>query len=268
MRCRYSNENNGRALLAWPRTHSIGEPWHDDVDIPLTKGNWTCGDHPRLKQMNESKPQGGGLSRSAKQIIAESKSTWISLQPPRKAAQMNKFGLLAQEHWQRHAPNRYANLDDPVEYFTELGETISDEIAAITDHLQRQLPNDLEFMDKLGQMNMIRHQAEERVLDELVYSVEVETGIFEELSELLGQLPNQMMLDQHLESLEEAMEREAEMDGDTEVIYTPEAVATKEWAEKIRPLLIDVNKIDSMSEAQARDHLLALRNLPKPQDSW
>ena len=238
-------------MLPWSRKNPIGRTCYDDVENLLSKRRSVCRERPRLKQ-----------------IIEESRSNWAPLEPPREATQMNKYGLLAQEHWQRYAPNRYASLENPAEYFAELGEAISDEIAAISGHLQRQLPNDLEFMDRLGQMNMIRHQAEEKVLSELVYSVEVETGIFEELSELLGQLPTPMMLDQFLEGLEEAMEYQAEMDGDSEVIYTPEAVATKEWAAKIRPLLIDVNEIDNMSEAQARDHLLALQSLPKPEDNW
>lgn len=101
-------------------------------------------------------------------------------------------------------------LGQSQEYFTEMGEAISNEIEAISDHLQRQLPKNLEFMDRLGQMNMIWYQAEEAVLGELVYSVETETDVYEELSDLLGQLPPPDLLDQHLEALEDAMEREAD----------------------------------------------------------
>lgn len=268
MKCRYSPRDKGRALLAWPRTDPIGATWHEDVDSLLIKGNSTYGARPKSRRTAESMRLDGGRSHSGKQIIAVSRTSWTSLHSMRETTQMNKYGLLAQEHWQRYAPNRYASLDNPQEYFTEMGEAISNEIEAISDHLQRQLPKNLEFMDRLGQMNMIRHQAEETVLGELVYSVETETDIFAELSNLLGQLPTPDLLDQHLEALEAAMEREAEMEGWDEVSYTPEADATKEWAEKIRPLLIDVNQVDQMSEAQARDHLLALQNLPEPESNW
>ena len=153
---------------------------------------------------------GGARSYSGKQIILVSRTTWTSLHSMRETTQMNKYGLLAQEHWQRYAPNRYESLDNPQEYFTEMGEAISNEIEVISDHLQRQLPKNLEFMDRLGQMNMIWYQAEEAVLGELVYSVETETDVYEELSDLLGQLPPPDLLDQHLEALEDAMEREAD----------------------------------------------------------
>lgn len=58
------------------------------------------------------------------------------------------------------------------------------------------------------------------------------------------------------------------MEGWDEVSSAPEAEASKNWAEKIRPLLIDVNQVDQMTKAQARDHLLARLNLPEPESNW
>ena len=81
---------------------------------------------------------------------------------------MNKYGAMAQEHWRRWLPTRYATIQDPDSYFSELGIEVSDRIAALEiDLLGPDDPNE-EFFTRVGRRNMARLQAEELTLAELV----------------------------------------------------------------------------------------------------
>lgn len=41
---------------------------------------------------------------------------------------MNRYGTEAVEHWQAYLPTSYGKLEDPVRFFTELGEQADAEI--------------------------------------------------------------------------------------------------------------------------------------------
>jgi len=63
---------------------------------------------------------------------------------------MNKYGAMAQEHWRRWLPTRYATIQDPDSYFSELGIEVSDRIAALEiDLLGPDDPNE-EFFTRVG----------------------------------------------------------------------------------------------------------------------
>lgn len=80
---------------------------------------------------------------------------------------MNKYGAMAQEHWKTWLPSRYATIQDPDSYFSELGIEVSDRIAALEiDLLGPNNPNE-DFFTRVGRRNMARLQAEELTLPEL-----------------------------------------------------------------------------------------------------
>jgi hypothetical protein len=76
------------------------------------------------------------------------------------------------EHWQTQLPERYTALEDPQEFFTQLGEEAADRYLAVRDSVLEGLsPNDgtmgwLEFQDRVAQADQT---AREMVEIELIY---------------------------------------------------------------------------------------------------
>jgi hypothetical protein len=66
------------------------------------------------------------------------------------------------EHWQTQLPERYTALEDPQEFFTQLGEEAADRYLAVRDSLLEDLsPNDgtmgwQEFQDRVAQADRRR----------------------------------------------------------------------------------------------------------------
>lgn len=117
---------------------------------------------------------------------------------------MNRYGHQAQDMWSRYMPTQYAELENPEQYFTELGETIQNQISRISEQLERQLAPTDDYLARVGQLNGVRKQAEEIVLDELVYSqvvAEPSTDLNERLEEALYQLPDPDMIQQSIDQI-------------------------------------------------------------------
>ena len=89
-----------------------------------------------------------------------------------KLAHMNPKGQAAMEHWQKHLPERYAKLQDPIGFFTRLGEEAAARYMAIRDaDLAGLNPNDgtiswAEWPDRVAQA----HQKAMEIVDrEMIY---------------------------------------------------------------------------------------------------
>lgn len=184
-----------------------------------------------------------------------------------KDTPMNHYGRLAQAHWKKHAPNRYAALEDPVEFFTSLGQTIEDQIATITEQADRKVPPDLDYLEKAARMRGNQLQAKEVVLDELVYSVAPETtSLSDELNDMLGGLPTPETITDRLYRIREMAELEAEENNFSQVIYTQEEAAEIQQLETLLPLVsLTTADLDAMSEPEIRDRILALRPFWNPE---
>jgi hypothetical protein len=81
---------------------------------------------------------------------------------------MNRYGAMAQRHWRTWLPGRYAAIKDPESFFAQLGQQVSDRIAALDVDLRGQEQPGAEFLTRVGANNMARLQAEEIVLHEMV----------------------------------------------------------------------------------------------------
>jgi hypothetical protein len=81
---------------------------------------------------------------------------------------MNRYGLMAQQHWARWLPARYARIEDPDSFFSELGMLTAERI----DSLALELAGDDRpaegYLGKAGRLGQARHQAEEIVLADLI----------------------------------------------------------------------------------------------------
>lgn len=81
---------------------------------------------------------------------------------------MNHYGMMAQRHWQKWLPERYAAIEDPDSFFLTLGEEVAQQIGDLGLDLAGDDPPGEGYLEKLGRLNMARLQAEEIVLKERV----------------------------------------------------------------------------------------------------
>ncbi|RBM18098.1 hypothetical protein DI005_20100 [Prauserella sp. PE36] len=83
---------------------------------------------------------------------------------------MNRYGELAQRHWQTFLPRRYSQIEDPQAFFTTLGAEVEQEIDQMTeDLLAHQDPSpERDYLAEIGRRNAARSQAREKVLAERV----------------------------------------------------------------------------------------------------
>jgi hypothetical protein len=77
---------------------------------------------------------------------------------------MNRYGALAERHWQTHLPTRYARIEDPARFFAELGEQIQDQITELKDTLAGDDRPGEGYLDKVGRLNAAEQMARERIL--------------------------------------------------------------------------------------------------------
>jgi hypothetical protein len=81
---------------------------------------------------------------------------------------MNRYGAMAQSHWARWLPQRYATISDPDSFFSTLGR----ETARQIDELAAELAGDDRpgegYLEKAGRLAAARSQAEEIILPQQV----------------------------------------------------------------------------------------------------
>ena len=81
---------------------------------------------------------------------------------------MNRYGMMARDHWAMWLPARYATIEDPASFFSDLGNQAEQRI----DQLAAGLAGDDQpgegYLGKAGRLGQARRQAEELVLTELI----------------------------------------------------------------------------------------------------
>ncbi|REH20623.1 hypothetical protein SAMN05428941_2402 [Streptomyces sp. 2114.2] len=81
---------------------------------------------------------------------------------------MNRYGAQAMTHWKERKPQAFGELDNPEEFFAELGEEISTEIETRARDLAGQEPDGEGYLQRLQRLNTSRLTAEGEVLRERV----------------------------------------------------------------------------------------------------
>jgi len=84
---------------------------------------------------------------------------------------MNHYGFQAQEHWRTHRPTEFAELDDPQEFFTQLGEELAAEIDQRQAALEKAIPAGEDYLAEFGRQMGTRSQAEDEVLRSRVFDL-------------------------------------------------------------------------------------------------
>ncbi|HET9894635.1 MAG TPA: hypothetical protein VFQ44_06840 [Streptosporangiaceae bacterium] len=81
---------------------------------------------------------------------------------------MNHYGAMAQRHWAKWLPGRYALIEDKESFFAQLGSRASDRISELADGFAGDQAPGEGYLDRVGRLGQARRQAEEIVLNEMV----------------------------------------------------------------------------------------------------
>lgn len=94
---------------------------------------------------------------------------------------MNRYGVIAREHWARWLPARYAAISDPDSFFSDLGTRVDQRIDSLAAHLAGDDRPGEGYLARAGRLGEARHRAEQIVLAEEVL-LEPEPGADEDES--------------------------------------------------------------------------------------
>lgn len=221
--------------------------------------NWTSGGPPNRSRMPASLRRGGRPHAPLNAAATINQLSTYLAEMAQKGTAMNKYGRLAQEHWRRHAPRRYEALENPSQYFEDLGVTAELQISDLIARLGSQSSN-REFMDQVAHLRSTTKQAEEMVLADLVYSVTAETSTqAEELLELLALLPSLATVEDLLGRLAQEAEDEAEREGWSQPLLSDDQQAQQDRWTGLLTLLQGAQDPEAMSTAALKDLIASLR---------
>jgi hypothetical protein len=83
---------------------------------------------------------------------------------------MNRYAKTAMTYYQESLPSQYGQIQDPTSYFQDLGLRIQDQVSELTPKIAGPDPDGETTLNKVGRLNAAQSQAEEIVLNDLVYS--------------------------------------------------------------------------------------------------
>ena len=84
-------------------------------------------------------------------------------------AETSRYVMLARREWSEQAPSVVDQLEDPQAFFQDLGLRAVTRIGQMCEQMNAQVPQNLSYLERVGQLKAIRKQAEELVLQELIY---------------------------------------------------------------------------------------------------
>ncbi|MBS3942415.1 MAG: hypothetical protein KG028_15765 [Actinobacteria bacterium] len=92
---------------------------------------------------------------------------------------MNRYGQLAMEHWEQHAPSRVATMTDREGFFTDLGVQVEAQVVELTQGLEGTPVDGESYPQTVGRLTNARMRAEAIVLTELVWIETPELALVE-----------------------------------------------------------------------------------------
>ncbi|MEW1920739.1 TnpV protein [Pseudarthrobacter oxydans] len=87
---------------------------------------------------------------------------------------MNKYGRQAQEAWKAASPTRYNQIQNPEDFFTNLGEEAQEQVDELLPKIAGPDPKGEGYLEKVGRLNAAKNQAEEIVRYDLLSPPETE----------------------------------------------------------------------------------------------
>lgn len=176
----------------------------------------------------------------------------------------SRYVMLARREWSEQAPSVVDQLEDPQAFFQDLGMRAATRIGQMCEQMNAQVPQNLSYLERVGQLKAIRKQAEELVLQDLIYepleqAQRSSQNPGEQLEEVQAQAPHPRDLEMDLVTLRHEVEDIAEEEGLPQVSYDPDQQARLDWMLQVRPLIgLDPSQ---MSEQAANEAAAQLRTL-------
>jgi hypothetical protein len=132
---------------------------------------------------------------------------------------VNRYGVIAQQHWARWLPKQYAAISDPDGFFNTLGEEVARQIDDLTDELVCEIQQSDSYLAHVGRLFAARAIAEElilsqRVLPEAELAADGDQGDQEDVRSEWGERP--MALDRSHPSWAEVNAEQQERADDPE----------------------------------------------------
>jgi hypothetical protein len=87
---------------------------------------------------------------------------------------MNQYGAIAEKHWREFLPERYAQIPDPKDFFSQMGEEMEDQIIDLMMDLAGDDQPGEGYWDKVGRLEAAKQMAREKVLAETLPDPELE----------------------------------------------------------------------------------------------
>ncbi|WP_181019990.1 TnpV protein [Nonomuraea typhae] len=81
---------------------------------------------------------------------------------------VNQYGAQALKHWQEYLPQRFAEINNPEMFFTELGEQAEEEILTRAETFAGDDPPGESYLEKAGRLREARLRAESEVVREMI----------------------------------------------------------------------------------------------------
>ena len=76
-------------------------------------------------------------------------------------AETSRYVMLARREWSEQAPSVVDQLEDPQAFFQDLGLRAVTRIGQMCEQMNAQVPQNLSYLERVGQLKAIRKQAEE-----------------------------------------------------------------------------------------------------------
>ena len=112
---------------------------------------------------------------------------------------MNRYATTARDYFRDYLPTRYSQIENPDEFFQDLGQQIQDQITDLTPELAGPDPAGEDYLEKVGRLKAAKDRAAEMVMTEMVYSQRPENeqeDLPEETAQYYGDL-HQTLQDIH-----------------------------------------------------------------------
>lgn len=81
---------------------------------------------------------------------------------------MNKLGIDAKRHWETWLPDRYAQIEDPETFFTQMGEQAEEDIDSLAMDLAGEDPPAETYEQKVARLATARHLARSQVYQDML----------------------------------------------------------------------------------------------------
>jgi hypothetical protein len=82
---------------------------------------------------------------------------------------MNRYGMIAQKHWETHAPSLVAGLPDPTAFFSDLGLEVQRQVETLMASQAGLDSAEETYLEKAARLQTARSTAEEVVMADLVW---------------------------------------------------------------------------------------------------